>query len=440
VLPPLSLPPPALQSGAFPKLQSGALDGALKENPLAIIFNKLPWVDCDGVGKVVPALHLIGMVINKDRHSANVILNTLLDPRTAAEKRTKAEALLRRKMTCGQLLTPTIVVTYKEADELMELLPEKYTVDIRAFKNAVTQHVVAGDQRVHDVLNQNALDTSTLPQVARSGLGISEAIRVDSAASANIEPQSIASAGMEGGMERGMEPPSAVSARTGMRTGMRTNTRTFPEVRSASETRISDTRTEFEFETSLKRKRVALEVENEVNRFQKECLLIDKERISVERERLALEEAKAMSSAKCETAKGMVSIELRRASIDLEKAQLSLEKDMLAFDKDRFSFEIKKRLVLKAEEEGGDILQILQLLAKDFVSQARQTASLTKETLPLDSEAGLPARGAAIPSRDASPAAAMRGRGDGLLPLPTRAASRSSSLAQAARTKKAARV
>ena len=126
-------------------------------------------------------------VTGKDRKAAQDTLNVLLKPGTAPEKREKAEALLGRKVKVDGFWDPTPVVTFEEAQQLLELLPAKYTEAFRALQRETLQRVQAGDQGLHEEVNHNALSGNPVAQLARAGLGISEAVLVGAALDAPLK-------------------------------------------------------------------------------------------------------------------------------------------------------------------------------------------------------------------------------------------------------------
>ena len=117
-------------------------------------------------------------VANTDRKTARALLHNLVRSDAAPEKRAKAEALLGRKELINGFDAPTPLVTFEEAQRLLELLPAKYTEAFRALQRETFQRVQAGDQGLHEEVNHNALSSNPVAQLARAGLGISEAIPV----------------------------------------------------------------------------------------------------------------------------------------------------------------------------------------------------------------------------------------------------------------------
>lgn len=115
------------------------------------------------------------------------MLNELLKPGTALAKREKAEALLRYKEKIHGFDTSTPLVTFEEAQQLLELLPAKYTEAFRALQRETFQRVQAGDQGLHEEVNRNALSSNPVAQLARDGLGISEAVLVGAALDAPLK-------------------------------------------------------------------------------------------------------------------------------------------------------------------------------------------------------------------------------------------------------------
>jgi hypothetical protein len=131
-------------------------------------------IEVPSVGKCVSAIRLTQAITGKDINAARNTLNGALASNVDLT-RTKAEAVLHRKVVVQGFINPTWVVTYDEALQLVsEVLPDKYTEHVKKHIRSVFQRVEAGDQTLHSVIDANARSTGVRAQLARDGLGISQ--------------------------------------------------------------------------------------------------------------------------------------------------------------------------------------------------------------------------------------------------------------------------
>lgn len=131
-------------------------------------------VQIPDVGLVVAAIHLTRAVTGKDTNSARSTLVKALSS-TVDEKRSKAAYVLRREhvMPGFSSDTPTWVVTFDDAMSLVcDVLPGKYTANIRQHIHRVFQRVQAGDQSVHAEVDANLARDGVVNVLARDGLGM----------------------------------------------------------------------------------------------------------------------------------------------------------------------------------------------------------------------------------------------------------------------------
>jgi hypothetical protein len=104
----------------------------------------LQGVDIPHVGRGVSAVHLIQAVTGKEKRMAQGMIGALVT--NPSVWRARAETLLGRKMEIpGDFRDPTPVVTFREAQELLEMLSERQKQRSRSNGAAMPALAPGGD-------------------------------------------------------------------------------------------------------------------------------------------------------------------------------------------------------------------------------------------------------------------------------------------------------
>ena len=130
-------------------------------------------IQIPGVGFVIAAISLTQAVTGKDSNSARTALHNTLHSEVETT-RSKAEAVLHRKYVMPGFSpdSPTWVVTFNEALQLVcDVLPDKYTSEIKQKIYGVFQRYMGGDSSLHAEVEANRASGGVLHELARDGLG-----------------------------------------------------------------------------------------------------------------------------------------------------------------------------------------------------------------------------------------------------------------------------